>query len=118
MLPNILNPPKGESLFPPTVFSNHVTLSLPHPLPLKVSRVRSCSATLSPVDPVPHLFHLQISSLPLYSMTFALARHGMHGKLRFIASKLTSILTPISSIANNILRLQLFTRILPSILNV
>ncbi len=36
MLPNILNPPKGMSLFPPSVYSNQVTLALPPPLPLNV----------------------------------------------------------------------------------
>ncbi|KAJ9109208.1 hypothetical protein QFC21_000537 [Naganishia friedmannii] len=53
-LPYIFNPPEDAPLFPPSVYSNHVCLRLPAPLPVK------------------------LSSLHLYQFMFAMARHGMH----------------------------------------
>ncbi|KAJ9125555.1 hypothetical protein QFC22_000517 [Naganishia vaughanmartiniae] len=53
-LPYIFNPPEDAPLFPPSVYSNHVCLRLPAPLPVK------------------------LSSLHLYQFIFAMARHGMH----------------------------------------
>ena len=69
-------------MFPPSVYSNQVSLRLPAPLPLKVSPgvVWRTQRTLFLTTRYTVLALCQISSLSLYSLTFALARHGMHGK--------------------------------------
>lgn len=81
-LPHLFDADPPREMFPPSVYSNQVSLRLPAPLPLKVSPgvVWRTQRTLFLTTRYTVLALCQISSLSLYSLTFALARHGMHGK--------------------------------------
>lgn len=87
MVPHILDSSVESERWPASVFSKDIALVLPPPLPVKVRAQQNESIQSSflavdqviEIDTPSFLGHpSQIMSLPLYSLTFTLARHGLH----------------------------------------